>query len=41
MKNLLLTLVTILILSCTKKQDDPKPVVTSKNRVRRLLQGRN
>jgi len=29
MKNLLLILVTILILSCTKKQDDPKPVVTT------------
>lgn len=29
MKNLLLTLVTISILSCTKKQDDPKPVVTT------------
>jgi hypothetical protein len=29
MKNLLLILVTISILSCTKKQDDPKPVVTT------------
>ena len=29
MKNLLLILVTISILSCTKKQDDPKPIVTT------------
>lgn len=29
MKNLLLILITISILSCNKKQDDPKPVLTS------------